>query len=319
MKHWLVSLWLGGALLYAGSTLLITDAVNLQGLNPFRPPANPTPPNKIAQPNPLPSQPAQLEQNTVTQFEEITANGDRPSSPQAISPRQPLSEEATVETSTMSLESEDASSGVAKSTQQATHMPNQWEMPSTQTQASGQPPNLLPNQSETVGESTQAGESPHTPPSPMHQSETLRVASASSIRKGPSTSSDIIGTAQTGAEVQVLMRESGWVQFMDPVSGKSGWIYSKFLVSDAVTSDTESDEGAPPNQLPVEEPAMTKANQKSKGTAQSGAGQHNKAPLPETGDSTASSTPNPKALGGEAKGTAKASKQQREPGSIAGY
>jgi uncharacterized protein YgiM (DUF1202 family) len=141
-----------------------------------------------------------------------------------------------------------------------------------------------------------------------NQSETLRVASASSIRKGPSTSSDIIGTAQTGAEVQVLTRESGWVQFVDPVSGKTGWIYSKFLVSAAVTSDTESEEGALANQLPVDEPPTVKPNQKSKGTAQSWAGQRSKAPPPETG--TASTTPNPKALGRQAKGTAKASKEQ---------
>jgi hypothetical protein len=232
----------------------------------------------------------------------------------------------------MPLESEDASSGVAELTQAPGErpktlpnpLPNHSEMvgESAQTQAPGQP-NLMPNRSGTMGESTQPGEPPHTAPNPMpKQSETLRVASASSIRKGPSTSADIIGTAQAGAEVQVLTRESGWVQFIDPVSGRTGWIYSKFLVSDAVTPDTESAEGPPVAQLPVDEPPVAKANQKSKGTAQSRARQRSKAPPPVTGDGTASSgTPprkqsaqekpkNPKARGRQAKSTPQASEEQ---------
>jgi uncharacterized protein YgiM (DUF1202 family) len=169
----------------------------------------------------------------------------------------------------------------------------------------------------------------------------LRVASAASIRKGPSTSHDIIGTAQAGAEVQVLTRESGWVQFIDPVSGRTGWIYSKFLVSDAVTPDTESAEGPPVAQLATDEPPGAKAKQKSKGTAQawaqrasqqpSPADQRSKAPTPLTGDGIASTeTPpqkqlaqeepkNRKALGRKAKGTAQTSGRAIDPRSIAAY
>jgi hypothetical protein len=140
MKRLLLSLWLGGAVLYAGSTLLFTDA--LQGLNPFRSPPNSAPPTNIAQTKPLPSPPAQIEQKTVTQSEQVTASGDTSTSPHAMSPGQPSSEGATVETPTVPLESEDAPSGVAESTQAP------GEQPQT-------PPNPLPNQSETVGDSTQ--------------------------------------------------------------------------------------------------------------------------------------------------------------------
>jgi uncharacterized protein YraI len=333
MKRLLLSLWLSGAVIYAGSTLLFTDAVDLQGLNPFRSPPNSAPPTKIAQSKPLPSPPAQLEQKTVTPSEQVTAHGDKSTSPHAISPEQPSSEGATVETPTMPPESE--ASGVAAPTQAPGGPETVGE--STQTETPGQPPtppNPLPNQSETTGESTQTqapGQPPQAPPNPLpSQSETLRVASAASIRKGPSTSHDIVGTVQAGAEVQVLTRESGWVQFMDSTSGRTGWIYSKFLVSDAVTPDTESAEGPPVAQLPTDEPPAAKAKQKSKGTAQSSARQVSKQPSPTdqrsrtpppvTADGTASTgTPPRKQLAQEepknpeelqAKSTAQTSEEQ---------
>ncbi len=268
--------------------------MNLQGLNIS--PANSDPTTKIAQLKTLPIPPAQLEQKTVTPSEQVTAHGDKSTSPHAISPEQPSSESAAVETPMMRLESEAASSGVAASTQ-----------------ALGGPPQTPPNQ-ETIGESTQTeapGQPPQTPPNPLpNQSETLRVASAASIRKGPSTSHDIVGTVQAGAEVQILTRESGWVQFIDPASGRTGWIYSKFLASDAVTPDTESAEGPPVAQLPTDEPPASETKQKSKGTAQSSARQVSKQPSRPRKQLAQEEPRNPEELGREAKSTAQTSEEQ---------
>ena len=59
--------------------------------------------------------------------------------------------------------------------------------------------------------------------------ELLKLNLSANIRSGPSTSAEIIGIAPVGAEVQVALRHSGWVQIIDPWSLRTGWIYSKFL------------------------------------------------------------------------------------------
>ena len=59
--------------------------------------------------------------------------------------------------------------------------------------------------------------------------EMLNVTSAASIRSGPSMSDEVIGTAHAGAQVKVISRDAGWVQFVDPASGRGGWIYSGLL------------------------------------------------------------------------------------------
>jgi uncharacterized protein YgiM (DUF1202 family) len=67
-----------------------------------------------------------------------------------------------------------------------------------------------------------------TSPDP-NKIELLQVNSVANIRSGPSASAEIIGIAHPGAEVQVALRDSGWVQIVDPWSSRTGWIYSKFL------------------------------------------------------------------------------------------
>jgi SH3 domain-containing protein len=69
----------------------------------------------------------------------------------------------------------------------------------------------------------------------LNEVELLKVASAN-IRSGPSASAEIIGIAYAGAEVQVASRDFGWVQIIDPWSGRTGWIYSKFLAPLAIPS-----------------------------------------------------------------------------------
>ncbi len=59
--------------------------------------------------------------------------------------------------------------------------------------------------------------------------ELLKVISTANIHGGPSASAEIIGIAGAGAEVQAALRDSGWVQIIDPWSCETGWIHSKFL------------------------------------------------------------------------------------------
>jgi len=54
--------------------------------------------------------------------------------------------------------------------------------------------------------------------------EELRVTSQTSIRNGPSSSAELLGTARTGAKLRVRSREAGWVEFIDPSANQSGWI-----------------------------------------------------------------------------------------------
>ena len=65
------------------------------------------------------------------------------------------------------------------------------------------------------------------------QTEHIRVTSPAGIREGPSSSAPIIGVAQPGAEAQVVSRQSQWVQIIDTVSKKTGWVESSFLESNS--------------------------------------------------------------------------------------
>jgi Bacterial SH3 domain len=85
-----------------------------------------------------------------------------------------------------------------------------------------------------------------TPPSPQsseaapdakpNQPEFVKVTAPTSVRKGASASSAIIGIAHTGAEAQVVSRDSDWVQIIDPDSKKTGWIQQSFLVPQTAPS-----------------------------------------------------------------------------------
>ena len=67
------------------------------------------------------------------------------------------------------------------------------------------------------------------PTAAANDGERLGVTSAASIRSGPSSSDEVIGTAHAGAQVNVISRDAAWVQFVDPGSGRGGWIYSGLL------------------------------------------------------------------------------------------
>jgi hypothetical protein len=86
------------------------------------------------------------------------------------------------------------------------------------------------------------------PPEEAGQGELLRVVTAASIHSLPSNSADVIGSAQAGAELRARSHESGWVQFVDPDSGHSGWIDSVFLEPVTHTAEKTEPTTAPPAQ-----------------------------------------------------------------------
>src|SRR5262249_56740413 len=72
-------------------------------------------------------------------------------------------------------------------------------------------------------------ESAPKPGSSQQPEEQLRVMSETSIRSGPSDSAQLIGRAHAGATLRVKSRESGWVQFVDPVGNETGWVSMAYL------------------------------------------------------------------------------------------
>ena len=107
MRRALLSLWLAGAGLYLGSTLLLTDSVNFQG-NPFRS----SPADSRPQPgSTLPSSSDRTPPVTATQSEQSSMVHEPVSNSQALSAKQ-ASPEPARETSVKGLESEGLFSGL---------------------------------------------------------------------------------------------------------------------------------------------------------------------------------------------------------------
>jgi hypothetical protein len=107
----------------------------------------------------------------------------------------------------------------------------------------------------------------HEAPKPAaNDAELLKVVSAARIRSLPSNSADVIGTALAGAQIRVAKRESGWVHFIDPESGQSGWIDSVFL--EPVSTPTDATAQAPPVDKKLNPPStVAQKTSKKKPTA----------------------------------------------------
>jgi len=88
-----------------------------------------------------------------------------------------------------------------------------------------QSPAALAASSESSPQPTQPLQ-PEIGPTP---GDRLQVKSETSIRNGPSTSAQVVGTAHAGAELQVQSRDAEWVQFVDPATKYAGWISLAFL------------------------------------------------------------------------------------------
>lgn len=119
--------------------------------------------------------------------------------------------------------------------------------------------------------STSLAEQKHDalPPSPepvqdlagRQPGEALIVTATANIRSGPSTTAKKIGTATPGVELQIKARETGWVQFVDPSSGNTGWIHSSLVA----TASAVGVEGLAKNKIStVETPKPTLANRRAK-------------------------------------------------------
>ncbi len=94
------------------------------------------------------------------------------------------------------------------------------------------PPAPQPSQAPEPSETPISGDSLTQASAPASSDpEVLRVVASATIRNGPSPDSKVIGTARPGAELQVKTREQGWVEFIDPESGNSGWIESYLLMA----------------------------------------------------------------------------------------
>jgi Bacterial SH3 domain len=76
------------------------------------------------------------------------------------------------------------------------------------------------------------------PAASSSEPEVLKVHGAATIRNGPSATAKVIGTASPGAELQVKARENGWVQFVDPSSGNTGWIESDLVAPASARGET---------------------------------------------------------------------------------
>lgn len=219
MKRMLLSLWLTGAVVYAGSTLLFTN-IALFGDDEPKPVARDIGSTSLPYPKVGTAKPIGI---APTQPEQVEAvNPALANAPHAISPEQAPSQSPTVEMV------------------------------------------QLEEQTSAVVEVKQAPSGPGA-----NEAQVLKLNSPASIRNGPSAAADIIGTARAGAEVQVASSDSGWVQIVDPSSGRTGWIASTVLSPLPATIDIASTETPPANQLTEDERLKPRAGkQKTNTTAQ---------------------------------------------------
>src|ERR1700704_652883 len=66
---------------------------------------------------------------------------------------------------------------------------------------------------------------------PYEATEWVRLVLAARMHREASVSSPTIGFYQPGTALQVVSREGGWVQIIDPASREDGWVLEKYLVS----------------------------------------------------------------------------------------
>ena len=73
-----------------------------------------------------------------------------------------------------------------------------------------------------------------------------------------------IGRAHEGATLGVKSRESGWVQFVDPVANETGWISMAYLGPTDVVGNTPQQPKSPKVKTPKPKVAKLKAPKPSK-------------------------------------------------------
>jgi hypothetical protein len=98
-----------------------------------------------------------------------------------------------------------------------------------------QPRELTSRHSEPISAADQvavSGEKPATVTTPKPpQIEWARVTLAARAHREPIVSSPTIGFYSSGTELQVVRRQSGWVELADPVTHKRGWVFEGYLAA----------------------------------------------------------------------------------------
>ena len=84
------------------------------------------------------------------------------------------------------------------------------------------------------------------------QPETAKVVLAARVHSEPSVSSPTVRFFSPGTELQVVRRESGWVELFDPATQERGWVFESYVLSTGGFSRTQTaslreDELAKPN------------------------------------------------------------------------
>ena len=113
------------------------------------------------------------------------------------------------------------------------------EQPETRQQVQASPPDHPADRRPAIAQATGAQN-----PSGFAE-QPVKLPSAASIRNGPSASADIIGTVYSRAEVHIAARTPGWVQIVDPSSGRTGWIDARVLSPSMPAVESASTEDPP--------------------------------------------------------------------------
>ena len=73
------------------------------------------------------------------------------------------------------------------------------------------------------------------------------------LRKGPSSSADVVGVIAKGAKLSLEGRKRGWMRVTDPKTSQSGWIYAGNVVGEKVrrSRTRAADAGTEDNSGPV--------------------------------------------------------------------
>jgi len=87
------------------------------------------------------------------------------------------------------------------------------------------PPDSRSHDSEAKPTSARPGGSAYPP------IEWAKVALAAKVHGEASVSSPTLRLYQPGTALQVVSRQNGWVQIIDPTSGECGWLFEQYLVS----------------------------------------------------------------------------------------
>jgi hypothetical protein len=121
-------------------------------------------------------------------------------------------------------------------------------------------------------------------PANTSEPEIFKVTRVATIRSGPSATAKVIGTASLGAELQVKERANGWIRFVDPSSGNSGWIQSDVVagISHQAKQVAPSDSEQAPGLNPQKPKLVQKAGkQKPKGPSKAARSHPSKQPSPD--------------------------------------